>query len=313
MRSEIAGLITLIAVGVAVEGQLSAQSQRPTFRSGVELVVVRVTVVGADNRPITGLTKDDFVVMENGAAQPVLHFLSSDVPVDVGLLLDTSSSMRPMLRTLQETAATFLSRLRSGDRGMVAGFNDRTDILASLTGDRKRLQHAVDRLYAMGDTSLYDGMYLTLAALSSASDDAQRRQALVVLSDGRDTGSNLGLEDVRRQAIESGVPIYPILLIEDHPVAVRRLENRMGLFDFIEVARESGGQVFRVDETTDLKQAYALIARELSTQYVLAYAAGDRERAGATARVEVRIPSLPEAEAREHVGYTSRTRKVSGG
>lgn len=310
MRREIAGLIAVVAMGVVA---LSAQSPRPTFRSGVELVVVRVTVLDADNRPITGLTKNDFVVLEDGAAQPVRHFLSSDVPVDVALLLDTSSSMRPMLRKLQATAATFLSRLRAGDRGLVASFSDRTRVLAGLTGDRNRLQHAVDRLYARGDTSLYDGMYLTMAALASASDDAERRQALVVLSDGRDTGSNLGLEDVRRQAIESGVPIYPILLIDDHPVAMHRFENRLGLFDFIEVARESGGQVFRVDETTDLQKAYELIARELSTQYVLAYAAGDSTRAGAAARVEVRVPSLPEAEAREHVGYTSRTRRLTGG
>lgn len=308
MRSVIAGLITMIAVGVAVERQVSARSQRPTFRSGVELAVVRVTVVGADNHPMTGLTKDDFVVLENGVAQPVLHFLSSEVPVDVALLLDTSSSVRPMLRKLRATAAAFLDRLRPGDRGLVATFSDRIEVLANLTGDRDRLQHAVDRLSARGNTSLYDGMYITMGTLSSASHDAERRQALVVLSDGRDTKSNLGLEDVRRQTLESGVPIYAILLINEDPVAVRRLEQRLGLFDFVELIRESGGQVFRVDEKTDLKQAYALIARELSTQYVLAYAARDRNGAGARARVDVRIPSQPEAEARAHVGYTNRSR-----
>jgi Ca-activated chloride channel family protein len=308
MRGVIAGVIAVIAVGAAVERQLSAQSQRPTFRTGVELAVVRVTVVGADNHPMTGLTKDDFVVLENGAAQPVLHFLSSDVPVDVALLLDTSSSMRPMLRKLRATAAEFLERLRPGDRGLVATFSDRIEVLANLTGDRDRLQRAVDRLSVRGNTSLYDGMYITMGELSSASRDAERRQALVVLSDGRDTASNLGLDDVRRQALESGVPIYAILLIDDDPIAVRRLEKTLGLFDFVELIRESGGQVFRVDVKTDLKQAYALIARELSTQYVLAYAPRDRKGAGAPARVEVRIPSQPEAGARAHVGYTNRSR-----
>jgi Ca-activated chloride channel family protein len=313
MRRGAVGLIALIAFGAAVDGQISGQSQRPTFHSGVELVVVRVTVVGTDNHPITGLTKDDFVVLENGAPQPVLHFLSSDVPVDVALLLDTSSSMGPMLPRLRATAATFLNWLRSGDRGLVASFNDRTEILANLTGDRNRLQHALDRLHARGETSLYDGMYVTLGTLASASRDLARRQALVVLSDGRDTRSNLGLEDVRRQAIESGVPIYPILLIDDDPIVVRRLENARRLFDIVELARESGGQVFRVNETTNLKQAYALIARELSTQYVLAYAPRHRNRAGARPRIDVRIPSKPEAEVREHFGYTSRSRDSLGG
>jgi Ca-activated chloride channel family protein len=308
MRSVIAGLIAVIAVGAAVERQLSAQSQRPTFRTDVELVVVRVTVVGADNHPMTGLTKDDFVVLENGAAQPVLHFLSSDVPVDVALLLDTSSSMRSMLPKLRATASTFLNSLRPGDRGLVATFSDRIQVLANLTDDRERLRHAVDRLTARGNTSLHDGMYITMGALSSASRDAERRQALVVLSDGRDTASNLGLEDVRRQAVESGVPIYAILLADSDLVAVRRLENRLKLFDFVELIRESGGQVFRVDEKTDLNRTYALIARELSTQYVLAYAPRDRNGAEAPARVDVRIPSRPEVEARAHVGYTNRSR-----
>jgi VWFA-related protein len=292
---------------------MSAQLQQPTFRSGVELVVVRVTVVGRDNRPITGLTKNDFVVLENGAARPVLHFLSSDVPVDVALLLDTSASMRPMLPKLRVTAATFLGGLRSSDRGLVASFNDRTEILENLTGDRNRLQHAVQRLYARGDTSLYDGMYVALGTLSSASPTTSRRQALVVLSDGRDTASNLQLDDVRQQAIESGVPVYLLLLGDHDPLPARRFENAYRLFDIIELARESGGQVFRVDEATDLTQAYALIARELSTQYVLAYAVQDPNRAETRTHIEVRIPSQPDAEAREHVGYTNRARNVLGG
>lgn len=99
----------------------------------MELAVVRVTVVGADNHPMTGLTNDDFVVLENGVAQPVLYFLSSEVPVDVALLLDSSSSVGPMLRKLRATAAAFLDRLRPGDRGLVATFSDRIEVLADLT------------------------------------------------------------------------------------------------------------------------------------------------------------------------------------
>ena len=307
MRSNVAILIVLILAGVAIVG-LSAQSPRPAFRSEVELVVVRVTVVGPDNHPITGLTKNDFVVLENGAPQPVQHFLGSDVPVDVALLLDASASMKPLLKKLRATAATFLSRLRVSDRAMVASFNDRIEVLTNLTGDRSRLQNAVNRLHAVGNTNLYDGMYVTLRTLGSATRDVARRQALVVLSDGRDTGSNLGLEDVRRQALESGVPIYPIMLIADDPIAMRRFESKRALFGIVELARESGGQLFRVDASTDLKQAYALIARELSTQYVLAYAARESDRATVRARIDVRVPSHPEAEAREHVGYTNRNR-----
>ena len=308
MRIAVVALVATLAVcGDSIERPVSAKSQRPTFRSEVELVAVRITVSGADNRPITGLTKDDFVVLENGAPQPVVHFLSSDVPLDVALLLDTSSSVKPILPQLQATAMTFLQRLRPGDRGMVASFADQTKILANLTGDRKRLRDAVRHLHARGDTSLYDGVYVTLGTLSSQSRDVARRQALVVLTDGRDTASNLALEDVRRQAIKSGVPLYPILLIDQHPVATRRFERSLGLFDIIELARETGGQVFRVDDERDLEKAYASIGRELSTQYVLAYVAGDGTRSGVPTGIEVRIPTRPEAVAHAHAGYTNRT------
>ena len=120
MRCAVVVLITTLAAGgVAIEPLVSASSQRPTFRSEVELVVVRVTVADSDNRPVIGLTKDDFVVLENGAPQPVVHFLSSDVPLDVALLLDTSASVRPILRKLQATAMTLpetppLPRSRNG-------------------------------------------------------------------------------------------------------------------------------------------------------------------------------------------------------
>lgn len=304
-RSVIVGLIgLLLTAGATVGGQqVSARGQQPTFRSAVELVVVRVTVADRDKRPIAGLSKEDFVVLENGAPQQVSHFLDADVPLDVALMLDTSSSMKPLLSQLRTSAVEFLSDLRPGDRGMVVGFNDRTRILAGLTGDGSELRRAVGSLRTRGDTRLYDGVYITLRTLSSASGDLTRRQALVVLSDGHDTSSHLAIADVRRQAIAAGVPIYPILLAREEIASARRFD--IALFDIIDLARDTGGQTFRIDDATDLEQAYGSIARELSEQYVLAYPAsgGDRQT-----RIVVQIPSQPNAVARAHVGYVNRSR-----
>jgi Ca-activated chloride channel family protein len=308
MRSAVVGLIGLIVTAGATvtDQQVSARGQRPTFRSTVELVVVRVTVVDRDKRPIGGLTKEDFIVLENGARQQVSHFLSSEVPLDVALLLDTSSSMKPLLSQLRASAVKFLGRLEPADRGMVVGFNDRTHILASLTGDASELRRGVNRLRTRGDTRLYDGLYITLGTLSAASRDLTRRQALVVLSDGRDTTSHLGIEDVRRQAIMCGVPIYPILLSDEQVAPARDFEKTFGLFDITELARETGGQAFRIDEATDLEQAYSSIAQELSEQYVLAYPATEGPDGDRGARIVVQVPSQPDAVARAHVGYVNR-------
>jgi Ca-activated chloride channel family protein len=295
--------MVLTGIGAGRDQQIAAREQRPTFRSRVELVVVRVTVADREGRPITGLVKEDFVVLEHGVPQAVSHFLSSADPLDVALLLDTSSSMRPMLKKLRTSAMAFLNRLRPGDRGMLASFSDRTRILATLTDDGEQLRSAVGRLQARGDTTLYDGLYIALGSLSSVSREQARRRALVVLSDGQDTSSNLGIEDVRRQAIKSGVPIYPLLLLDNHPVAVRARAAGFERLAIVDLARETGGQVFRSDEATDLTQAYARIAQELSTQYVLAYAAPSAKRSGSQTGIEVRIPLQPGLVAHAHVGF----------
>ena len=309
MRGVVAAVVVLVLAGTGTitQRRISAREQRPTFRSGVELVVVRVTVTDSEQRPVTGLTKQDFVVLDRGVPQHISHFLSSDVPLDVALLLDTSSSMRPLLSKLGASAMNFLKRLRPGDRGMLASFNDRTEILENLTGDGDQLRRAVGRLRARGDTRLYDGVYVTLGTLSSASRDVTRRRALVVLSDGQDTTSNLGIDDVRKQAIKSGVPIYPILLLDSHPVAVRA-RKLMERPEIVDLARDTGGQVFRIDETTELQDAYAQIARELSAQYVLAYPAQGATGPASVTSIEVRISSRPDAVARAHAGYMSSRR-----
>jgi Ca-activated chloride channel family protein len=305
MRRVVAAVIVWTLTGAATISlrPLSAREQRPTFRGGVELIVVRVTVTDGEQRPVTGLQMQDFVVLDHGVPQAVSHFLSSDVPLDVALLLDTSSSMRSLLSKLGASAISFLKRLRPGDRGMLASFNDRTEVLANLTGDGDLLRGAVARLRARGDTRLYDGVYVTLGSLSSASREATRRRALVVLSDGQDTSSHLGIDDVRKQAIKSGVPIYPILLLDNHPVAVRMRALTFDRFEIADLARETGGQVIRIDEQTDLTEAYAQIAQELSTQYVLAYPVPATDGSAARASIEVRVPSHPDAVVRAHAGY----------
>lgn len=309
----VAALIAGLAAGSGITGAQRAitKDQQPTFRSKVELVLLQVTVTGPEERPIAGLAKDDFVVLEDGDPQQISHFLSSDVPLDVALLLDTSSSMRPMLSKLRSSVTAFLRRLRPGDRGLLASFSDRTRVLASLTGDGDTLRGAVMRLESRGDTSLYDGLYITLQTLASASRDLTRRQALVVFSDGNDTASNLGIDDVRHKALESGVPIYPMLFIDTHPAAAAyHRDERFDQPEIVALARDTGGRVYRLDDTTNFERAYARAAQELSRQYVLAYVARSRT-SSRTHRVEVRVPSHPDAVTRAQVGYVNRT--VSGG
>lgn len=305
MRTAAAWLIVLIVTlgGLAGRERVSAGARQPTFHSSVELVLVRVTVADEQDRPISGLAKEDFVLIENGAEQPVSHFLSSDVALDVALLLDTSSSMKPLLSPLRAAAMNFVNRLKPNDRAMVVAFGNRVQVLTSLTGDSRRLADAVGRIYARDNPRLYDGLYIALGELASASQDLARRQALVVMSDGHDTTSHLRIEDVQQQARSAGVPIYPILLSETHLVATQELENRLSLFDIVTLARDTGGRVSHLRDASDLESAYGALAEDLSEQYVLGYPATSGSR---QTNIVVRIPSRPGAVTRAQVGFLRR-------
>jgi Ca-activated chloride channel family protein len=308
-RAAILALVTLSVV-VVVDAQSPGRSQQPTFRSSVELIVVHVNVVDPARRPITGLTRDDFVVLENGTPQPLSHFLTADGPMDVALLVDVSSSMAPLLPMLRESTLSFLERLDAHDRAMVVGVGRRIHMLANLTDDRDELRRSVQQLSTRGTTSLYDGLYITLKTLSARSADFARRQAIVVFSDGYDTSSIIGVEEVARQSMRCGIPIYTILLKRDPALADARglrFEYASQLFDLKSLSRDTGGRAFEIERADHLKATYESIARDLAQQYVLAFVSSRGPATRGTPQVVVRIPSQPSSIARTHVGYLVRS------
>jgi len=288
----------------AQQTQQGTQRTSPTFRAAVELTVVLVNVTDRDNRPMTALKRDDFVLLENGTPQPLAHFLGADGAVDIALMVDLSGSIMPVLSDLRRTATDFVDALRPDDRVMVVGFDQRVRPLSQLTDDRKTLERAFDRLRPSGSTSLFDSLYISLKTLASTSHDFTRRLAVVVISDGEDTSSILQAQEVREQARRNGIPIYMILINQPLDATMRdrfsSFEQKSRRFEAKALAQTTGGRTFVVEEGRGLKNAYRSILNDLSQQYVLAY---ERTRPGGDLQIAVQIPSRPSVIVRTHVGH----------
>ena len=280
----------------------SQAPQRPSFRGGVDVVSLNVTVTDQGRNFVTSLEQGDFVVFEDGVKQDVTYFNKSQLPVALSLLIDTSASMEDKLRLAQEAAIGFTRRMKPDDITQVIDFDNRVSILQQFTSDRPALEAAIRQTVPNGSTSLHNAIYISIKELkkvraSSAGD--VRRQAIVVLSDGEDTSSLVPFEEVLDLAKRSEVIIYTIG-IRGRDLGARGFPEAE--FVLKQFAQETGGRAFFPTGATELEGIYAQIADELAAQYALAYSSRNPRRDGQWRRIVVRT-TRPELAARTKQGY----------
>jgi Ca-activated chloride channel family protein len=321
-------LVWLLLVAVPASGQSlgPAADERPAapaagspadplqsavFRTGVDLVALTVVVTDVRQRFIGGLTEHDFAVFEDGVQQDISFFAAAAVPLDLALLLDTSASMADKMDTMQQAAIGFLRTLRTGDRAAIVDIKDNVQITYGLGGDVPMANDAVRKTVARGGTALFNGLYLTLKEMvkqRKANGDV-RRQAIAVLSDGEDTASLVGFDDVMELAKQSGISIYTITLrspsaVKQAAAAGRRYFSQAE-FAMKSLAQETGARAFFPSEIRELGGVYGVIADELANQYAIGYSPKNARRDGAFRRVVVRIAERPDARTRTRSGYVA--------
>jgi VWFA-related protein len=202
----------VLAAAVALAAAVSVAAQSPDgfrFKSGVELVNVTATVTDRDGRFVSGLTKDDFTVYEDGKVQDITQFSNERVPVSLGILLDTSGSMSPdKMEAARAAIDRFINRLLDKDDELFfVDFASRSHVDQDWTTDRRLITRAVDRVSANGGTALYDAIS---ESLPIAAGGRHQKKALLVITDGNDTDSGQTISDVRRAIRESEVLVYAL-------------------------------------------------------------------------------------------------------
>lgn len=290
-------------------GQAPAAARPPSFRSGVDIVSLSVTVTDASGRYVGGLAREDFEVVEDGVRQDVAFFDRSNMPIALSLLLDTSASMSDRMATAQEAAAGFARRLRPQDLGELIDFDHDVKVLQPFTRDVAALERAIRSTTAGGSTSLYNAIYISLKELAKVrakSEEDVRRQAIVVFTDGEDTSSLVSYESVLDLTKRSETAIYTIGLRSTAELASKAYSEA----DFVlrQLAQESGGRPFFPTRIEELAAVYTQIADELASQYVVGYVSKNPKRDGGWRRVAVRV-NREGATARTRQGYYGPTGK----
>jgi VWFA-related protein len=283
-----------------------ADRQRPSFRSGIDIVSLNVTVTDGSNHYVTDLAENEFSVFEDGVKQNITFFSRRQQPIALSLLLDSSASMEQHIGTLQTAATNFVRKLKSNDIAQVVDFDSRVEIRQGFTGNLADLQAAIEQTNAGGSTSLHNAIYIALKELrkvKAVNEEDVRRQALIVFSDGEDTSSLVSFEEVLDLAKRSETAIYAIAL---RGADVQAKGFREAEFVMRTLAQETGGRAFFPARIDDLAGVYAQIADELASQYTLGYSSGNQRRDGAWRRLVVQV-SRASITPRTKKGYYAPT------
>ena len=260
-------LLDLAAPG---EGSASEQQRRgatDVFRTGIELVQMSVTVVDEDGRLVGDLRREDFEVFEDGERQTVTQFTRDRVPLSVGVVLDISQSMYGQrIDDARLALDRFLADLlEPEDEVFVFVFNHLSRVVVPWTLGPRQLRNRLDDIRPYGGTSIYDAM---MKALPLFDVREHQRAAVVLISDGSDTGSNADVRDVRRLLRRHDAFVYAIAI--DAP-ETRPINDRVNPAALREITTESGGYTEVVHDSPELGPATARIAEELNHQYTLGY------------------------------------------
>jgi VWFA-related protein len=273
------------------------------LRVDTNLVLVPVSVCDPNNRPVTGLEREHFKIFDNKVEQTVTHFAMDDEPLAVGLVFDTSGSMGNKLRKSRLAAAAFFRAANPEDEFFLVEFNDLPRLAVPLTLDFDLIQNQLTFTQSRGRTALLDAIML---AMNEMKKSAKQRKALLIISDGGDNASRYSAAEVRSMVRESDVLIYAIGIFEPYGARSRSPEELAGPGLLSEMAEQTGGREFPVEDLSELSDIAAKIGIELHNRYVLGYSPTDQQRDGRYHRVQVKVVpphGLPSLRPYWRLGY----------
>src|SRR5713226_6191787 len=295
-----------LAVVVPAQDELS-------IRVEVDLVSVLCSVRDQHGALVNNLKQDDFILLEEDKPQIVRHFeRETDLPLTVGLLVDTSNSQVRLIEHERRAAAQFFAQvIRPRDTAFLVSFDARTDLLMDKTSSPKAIKAGLEKLrensprLQRGGTGRPRGTVMYDAIHLAATDRLRHepgRKAIVLITDGMDVGSKLRIDDAIDAAQKADAIIYSIYYVDSKAYSGADWANRRGRSVLLDMSEQTGGRFFRVDRKHALKHIFDQIQHEMRSQYALDFVSSDHTRDGLYRRLQVilRDPNLT-AQARK--GY----------
>ncbi len=277
------------------------------LRVDTTVVEIPVTVTDPLNRFVTGLEKEHFRIFEDKIEQSVSYFSSEDRPISIGVVFDTSGSMGSKLQKSRQAVAQLMKTANPEDEFFLVQFSDRPELTMPFTRDVEEVQNRLMFTQPKGRTALLDGTYLAINEMKKAHNP---RKALVIISDGGDNSSRYTESEIKNLVREADVQIYAIGIFEPVSSRGRTAEELSGPGLLTEVAEQTGGRHFPVENINELPDIAAKIGIELHNQYVLGYAPSNGEKDGKYRHVQVKLvqpKGLPPLRAFWRLGYYAPT------
>lgn len=271
------------------------------------LVLINVTVTDPLNRFVTGLEKEHFRLYEDKVEQEISDFSAEDAPISIGLVFDTSGSMGQKLQKSRQAAAEFFKTANPADEFFLVQFNDRPELSVPFTADTGQVQNALTFTQSKGRTALLDSVYLAMHEMKKARNP---RKALLIISDGGDNSSRYTETEIKSAVREADVQIFAIGIFEGMATRGRTPEEAAGPGLLNELADQTGGREYAVENVAELPDIAAKIGVELRNEYILGYTPKNRERDGKYRRVQVKLNQprgLPPLKAYFRLGYYAPT------
>ncbi len=286
-----------------------------TIRISADLVQLHVRVIDRDNRPINNVTQNEFKIYEDGVPQPIEYFTREEVPINYGLAVDTSGSLRSQLQSVIDAGKTIINSNKPGDETFLVRFisSDKIETVQDFTSSKESLVDALDQLYVEGgQTAIIDAVYLSAEHVSDykkGDDSDRRRRALIVITDGEDRNSFYKQEQLFARLREDDVQIFVIGFVNEldkEAGLIRKSPKDKAVSLIKKLASETGGRAFFPESVTELPQIANEIVRDLRTQYVLAYNPTNKTADGTYRAIKVTVDQPSNSDKRIALTRTGR-------
>ena len=287
------GLLTLYLTALSSFSQGQNSGQRPAqFRTEVDQVVLYSTVYDKNSELVSGLQEEDFTIYEDRVEQEITYFGQDDIPSTVGIVIDSSGSMRDKFDLVTDATHLFLSMNNPENELFFISFKGEVRLEEDFTRDVEDIYDALDNAIVSGGTALYDAVYL---AVDKASEGSELKKSVVVFTDGEDKDSYYSHEELLEKVEESDVQLYIVSFLD------KDLPTGGGFFGIFKSARDkiqqniraipenTGGEAFFPERIEELSEIFRSIAYELRHQYRLAYISSNPVKDGSWRRTDIVI------------------------
>ena len=275
---------------------------QPTLRIDSSLVLIPAQVTTREGAPLMDLTRKDFRIYEDGTEQAITYFAKDDAPVSIGLLLDSSGSMKNKKQKATEAAAAFFRTANSDDEFFLVEFDDRPKLAISFTPDTDALYREISHTRPFGQTSLFDAIHLALGVMKNA---RHERKALVIVSDGGDNRSRHTFAEIKNDVLEADVQLYAMGIYDANGASKGSPEESNGPQVLDHLAELTGGRHFPVLNLGSLPEVSTRIGQLLRNRYLLGYNPTNALRDGRyrDVKLDVAAPVNPGIHIQYRKGY----------